>query len=100
VRHLIDTLEESHLLRIVKPFSAVQLSRIAEMINLPVERLESRLVQMILDQKLKASINQSDGILNIFEDEAESELLAESINLLRSLDGVVDALYTRCKFIS
>jgi 26S proteasome regulatory subunit N6 len=100
VRSLIDTLEESHLLRIVKPFSAVQLSRIAEMISLPVERVESRLVQMILDQKLKASINQSGGILNIFEDEAESELLTESINLLQSLDGVVDALYTRCKLIS
>jgi 26S proteasome regulatory subunit N6 len=87
-------------LRIVKLFCAVQLSRIAEMISLPIERVESRLVQMILDQKLKASINQSDGILNIFEDEAESEFLTESINLLRSLDGVVDALYTRCKLIN
>jgi 26S proteasome regulatory subunit N6 len=100
VRHLIHSLEEQHLLRIVKPFSAVELSRIAEMISLPVEKVEERLVEMILDQKLKASINQSDGILNIFEDEAENELLTESIELIQELDGVVDALYTRCKLMS
>lgn len=96
VKNLNDSLEEQHLLRIVKPYSAVELSRIAEMINLPVDKVESKLVQMILDQKLKASINQSDGILNIFEAEEENELLTQSIDLVEQMDGVVDALYTRC----
>ncbi|OHT00943.1 PCI domain containing protein [Tritrichomonas foetus] len=100
IKNLIDSLEEQHLLRIVKPYSAVELSRIAEMINLPVSNIESKLVQMILDQKLKASINQSDGILNIFEAEEENEILTQSIELISQMDGVVDALYTRCKLMS
>ena len=100
IKNLIDSLEEQHLLRIVKPYSAVELSRIAEMIHLPVSNIENKLVQMILDQKLKASINQSDGILNIFEAEEENEILAQSIELIAQMDGVVDALYTRCRLMS
>jgi 26S proteasome regulatory subunit N6 len=100
VKNLIDSLEEQHLLRIVKPYSAVELSRIAELIQLDVEQVESKLVQMILDQKLKASINQADGILNIFEDEEANELLTESIELIENMDGVVDALYSRCKLMN
>lgn len=100
INNLIDNLEEQNLLKIVKPYSAVELSRIAEMINLPFENVESKLVQMILDQKLKASINQKDGILNIFEVEEENELLEQSIELISQMDGVVDALYTRCKLLN
>lgn len=100
MHNLIDNLEEQHLLRIVKPYSAVELTRIAEMIDLPVEQVEAKLVQMILDQKLKASINQSDGILNIFLDEEDNELLTQSIELIEQMDGVVDALYTRCRLMS
>lgn len=100
VKNLIDSLEEQHLLRIVKPYSAVEITRIAEMIKLPSDRVESRLVQMILDQKLKASINQADGILNIFEDDEDNELQTQSISLIEKLDGVVDALYTRCKLMN
>lgn len=100
VKNLINSLEEQHLLRIVKPYSAVQLSRIAELIHLDVEQVEAKLVQMILDQKLKASINQADGILNIFEDEEANEILTESIDLIENMDGVVDALYNRCKLMN
>ena len=100
VKNLIDSLEEQHLLRIVKPYSAVQLTRIAELIKLDVDQVEAKLVQMILDQKLKASINQADGILNIFEDEEANELLTESIELIENMDGVVDALYNRCKLLN
>jgi 26S proteasome regulatory subunit N6 len=99
LKNLNDNLEEQHLLRVVKPYSAVELSRIAELIGLQLESVQSRLVQMILDQKLKASINQSDGILNIFEDEPQNELLTEAIDLVGEMDGVVDALYTRCKLM-
>ena len=100
VKNLIDSLEEQHLLRIVRPYSAVQLTRIAELIHLDVEQVEAKLVQMILDHKLKASINQADGILNIFDDEEANELLVQSIELIKNIDGVVDALYNRCKLLN
>lgn len=100
VRNLVENLEEQHLLRIIKPYSAVELSRIAAMIHLPVEEVVDKLVQMILDQKLKASINQRDGILNIFETEEENTVISQSIELIEKMDGVVDALYTRCKLMA
>jgi hypothetical protein len=97
---LIDTLEEQHLLRIARPFSAAELTTLAEVIALLVRAVEERLVQMMLDQKLGASINQSAGVLNIFYEEADRELLTESIACFQELDGVVDALYARCNLLS
>jgi 26S proteasome regulatory subunit N6 len=97
---LLETLEEQHLLRIVKPFSSVEIRRLAEIISLPVAKVEDRIVQMILDQKLKATINQSTGVLNIFDEEVNNEMFVESIAYFQELDGVVDALYSRCNLLS
>jgi hypothetical protein len=66
---LVDGLEEQHLLRIVKPFLAVELKWLIEMIGWIVRTVDERFVQTIFDQKLKASINESVAVLNRFKNE-------------------------------
>lgn len=100
IDHLVESMAEQHLLRIVKPYSSVELSRISEMIRLPIEDVLDRLVHMILDQKLKASINQTEMILNIFEEEENNQLFTQSLELIDKMDEVVDALYQRCHLMN
>jgi len=53
--HLSDlfaTLQETNLLKIIQPFSCIEIARIAELIKLPMGQVERKLSQMILDGKL------------------------------------------------
>merc|ERR1719444_327775 len=61
--HLTDlneTLLEQNILRILEPFSCVEISHVA------------KLIEMILDQKLRGTLDQGHGVLIVFEEEKVS----------------------------
>ena len=97
---LYDNLLEQNLQRIIEPFSRVQVSHIAELIKLPLNNVERKLSQMILDQKLKGILDQGAGVLVIFDDKPTDKTYANTIEIITRMGGVVDALYNKAKLLS
>lgn len=90
---LQNTLMEQNLLRIVEPFSRVEIDRVAKLIQLPVDEIEQKLSQMILDKKLNGILDQGEGCLVVFDDVKLSKMYEDSLSTLSSVDRVVDTLF-------
>ncbi|CAD5215158.1 unnamed protein product [Bursaphelenchus okinawaensis] len=96
---LSDTMLEKELCRLIEPYSFVQISHIAERISIPIEKVEKKLAQMILDKKFSGSLHQGDGMLVVYDAEVEDHTYDLAVQTIRAMGEVVDVLYNRAKTI-
>jgi 26S proteasome regulatory subunit N6 len=84
---LYDTLLEQNLLRIVEPYSVVEISYVAEMVGQERQAVEAKLSQMILDKVLYGVLDQGRGCLLVYDEPEvdESFSVKQSYNQLNPL---------------
>eukprot|EP01147_Barroeca_monosierra_P008112 gene8112-772_t len=100
VSELYESLLERNLMRLVEPFSRVEIDHLAHLINLPVQTVEEKLSQMILDHKLHGILDQGANCLQIFEEEEQNETYEKTTATITQTNLVVDALYKKAKGIN
>lgn len=97
-RHLKDlygTLIEENLSRLIEPFSRVEISHVAELIELPLQDVEAKLSQMILDGKLAGTLDAGAGCLEVFTNTATEGVYPAVLAALTNIGEAIDSLAIR-----
>ncbi|KAG6876112.1 hypothetical protein C0992_000923 [Termitomyces sp. T32_za158] len=99
---LYDTLLEQNLLRIVEPYSVVEIAHVAEMVGQGQGRqgVEAKLSQMILDKILHGVLDQGRGCLILFDEPEADNSYGAAIDTLAQVGKVVESLYVKTVKIS
>ncbi|KAK2866397.1 hypothetical protein Q7C36_002453 [Tachysurus vachellii] len=93
---LYDNLLEQNVIRVIEPFSRVQITHISDLIKLSKGDVERKLSKMILDKKFHGILDQVEGVLIIFEDPVDKTYEA-AIGTIQNMSKVVDSLYNKAK---
>ncbi len=94
---LYETMLEQNLVRIIEPYSRVELSHVASLIKLEETRVVQKLSQMILDGKFSGTLDQGQGHLLVFEAAPTDDAYTHSINVLKRMDGAVGSLLVQAE---
>lgn len=97
---LYETMLEANLLKIIQPFSCVELARVAELIKLPGDKVERKLSQMILDKKLRGILDQGKGTLIVYDDAEVDASYSHATEIIGNMEAVVTSLFKRAQKIS
>jgi len=102
MQHLRATLEnlvEDTLVRMVAPYSRVQVAFVAEKISLPVDVVERKLSNLILDRKLDGILDQETRVLILNDNGGKNQesVLENVIAFIGETSQVVDQLYRQSK---
>jgi len=97
---LYDKMLESNLLKIIHPFSTVEIDHVSRLINLKSEVVVQKLSQMILDNKFSGILDEGRGHLIIYDSSSEDFSFAKGVEIIGNLNEVVDVLFQRAKGLS
>jgi 26S proteasome regulatory subunit N6 len=91
---LYDTMLEQNLIKVIEPFSRVEIDHIAKMVGLDTQQVERKLSQMILDKVIIGVLDQGAGCLIIYDETERDDAYDAALKTIEKLSNVVDVLYT------
>jgi len=97
---LHDQMLESNLLKIIFPYSVVEITYIAKRINLPIDLVERKLSQMILDHTFDGILDQGKGELIIYDKTVNDTSYSRAVEIINNLSLVATALSSRASKLS
>ncbi|MCJ1310666.1 26S proteasome regulatory subunit rpn6 [Agyrium rufum] len=93
LRRLYDAMLEQNLIKVIEPFSRVEIEHVAKMVGLDTVQVERKLSQMILDKVIVGVLDQGAGCLIIFEEAGRDGGYDAALETIDKLGSVVDLLY-------
>lgn len=101
IQHHLDILQsqllESNLIRVIEPYSCVEISHVAELMDMPIGDVERKLSQMILDGSFAGILDQGAGQLIVYEESEKDAAMEKGLQVLANMDAVVTSLFERSK---
>merc|ERR1719492_340412 len=97
---LNETLLEQNIIRILEPFSRVEIAHVAELMELPLNRTQNKLREMILDQKLNGTLDQGIGVVIVYDDEKVRSTYDDALKTIKNTSEVMDTLYEQAKHLA
>lgn len=94
---LYEQLLESNLIRIIEPYSCVEIEHVAQLMEMPLAAVEKKLSQMILDGKLNGILDQGKGQLIVYEQSEKDLAMEKGLEVISNMDNVVTSLFTRSR---
>lgn len=98
IKHHLGTLQEqlleSNLIRIIEPYSCVEIDHVANLIEMPL-LVEKKLSRMILDGKFHGILDQGKGQLIVYEDVDQDKAMEKGLKVIENMDKVVTSLFSR-----
>ncbi|KAL8861862.1 MAG: hypothetical protein Q9178_001731 [Gyalolechia marmorata] len=91
---LYNTMLEQNLIKVIEPFSRVEIDHIAKMVGLDTQSVERKLSQMILDKLIIGVLDQGAGCLIVYDEAERDEGYDAALATIEKLSNVVDVLYT------
>jgi len=99
IKHHLSTLQEqlleSNLIRIIEPYSCVEIDHVAMLIEMPLAAVEKKLSQMILDGKFNGTLDQGKGQLIVYEDSDTDKAMENGLKVIENMDKVINSLFDR-----
>lgn len=92
---LYDTLLEQNLLRIVEPYSVIEVEYVAQQVGQGRQAVEQKLSQMILDKVFHGVLDQGRGCLIVFDEAEADNTYGAAIDTLEQVGKVVESLYAK-----
>jgi len=94
---LHQQLLESNLIRIIEPYSCVETDYVAKLMEMPLNVVEKKLSQMILDGKCQGILDQGKGQLIVYEQHESDKAMEKGLKVIENMDKVVSSLFERSR---